>query len=169
MNRNILFALLAVSMAVGCATQNKYVKPSSRPLNKVELKFISQDFDLLYRKVEMPNSIIALVSPIAEIGERFNSTDMVEEGLLSRRIVFGGKSENMDFLFLDQGGFVPDRRLLIFNILNEKVEPLGEYVFPSYVDNIDDIKTLLKEKAYEYYDERKWILSSNHMLQPTKP
>jgi hypothetical protein len=155
--RNVLaFALLTVLVSGCTLEEKKYESPLPRSLNPAETKFISTDFELKYRTEELPKKIVNSLGFIANPGEAFNPTDVVDPNLPSRRIIFAGISENMVFVYFEQGGFAPHCRLLLYELINRNIEPTGVYIFPHYVNglpvnDLPTLKSLIKEKACEYY------------------
>ena len=82
-----------------------WVKRRPRPLDHVERSFIEADFKLVSRREELPAEIVAYIAPVANPGEDYNFSDLIEPGSVRRRLVFGGTSKKVAFVLFDQGGF----------------------------------------------------------------
>ncbi|MBF0478925.1 MAG: hypothetical protein HQL26_05545 [Candidatus Omnitrophica bacterium] len=122
--KNILTGFLLFLFFCGCASAKDQKTP--RLLNDFEKKFIATDFELKGKKSELNSKIIALLTlppgiAIADQGEKFNDSDVVNPGLPMNGILFAGESKDMAFVFYAQGGFVYTERLLIAELNNTEV------------------------------------------------
>ena len=80
---------------------------------------------------------------MAEIGEPFNGTDMIDPRLPGRKLRFAGSSESCAFVLYFQGGFVPSAHLLIAQLDSGRVSKSAEFYVTTYVESIDDLKRLV--------------------------
>ena len=86
------------------------------PRESLENDFRSTTFSLLYRRAELPPTLVdyflarardmsaPLVELLAEPGEEFNPYCVVKHGVPPARLMFAGSSENVTFALFERGG-----------------------------------------------------------------
>jgi len=130
---------------LGCTTPfHDQIGEQSRELTQYERRFVSLDYELLYRVRELPQSIADLlrqrVPGIANPGEPFNSTDLIVPSLPLTQLTWAGISGEFCFVLYKRGGFAPHQVLLLVELETNKVTKFQEFLVPYYTEDVDSLK-----------------------------
>ena len=113
--------------------------------------FMKQKFNLLYRRVELPEAVWPILDqskdiPIANPGEQYDGSDVPNpySHLSSRRIIFAGVSEKVSFVYYSEGGF-GGRSLLLFKLEKNKIAEQCTYILQTREGVISDIDYLQRK------------------------
>jgi hypothetical protein len=136
----------------GCAATSSGGMMSKEPLNlnSTEQKFIDSKFTIVKSREQIRNDVVQRLSGknalIANPGEKYNETDLVDMQYPSRMILFAGESGDIAFVHYMQGGFAPHPALYLAEFEGEQIVYECSYLLPK-AENIDQLKDFLKTKA----------------------
>lgn len=57
---------------------------------------------------------------MADPGEAYNETDVVDPGLPMQRLTLGGYSEDRAFVYFEQGGYAPIQCLVVYRLQEDR-------------------------------------------------
>jgi hypothetical protein len=134
----VVLAFVSVIALTGCAINQTPLKQASR--DQIDQAFLNSNFEMVYTVEALPKEIAEQIRPIANPSEPYNSSDLMNPNLPSRRIVFGGISQQFAFVLYDQGGFAPYRCLLLFPLSYNSPVMQRMYTFRSYVSDFPAVK-----------------------------
>jgi hypothetical protein len=134
----VVLAFVSVIAFAGCATNQPSLKQAS--LDQIDQAFLKSNFEMVYTVEALPKKVAEQIRPIANPSEPYNSSDLMDPNLPSRRIVFGGTSQQFVFVLCDQGGFAPYRCLLLFPLFDSSHITQRMYIFQSYVSDFPAVK-----------------------------
>src|SRR5438105_4923993 len=134
----VVRAFVSVIALAGCATNQTPLKQVS--LDQMDQAFLTSNFEMVYTVEALPKEVAEQIRPIANPSESFNSSDLMDPNLPSKRIVFGGISPQFTFVLCDQGGFAPFRCLLLFPLSDSSPVIQRMYTFRSYVSDFPAVK-----------------------------
>lgn len=123
-------------------------------------QFLNTDFTIIGSVDSFPRSISTSLA-MANPGGRYNATDVVDDARLPfRRLLFGGRSDSLWFIYYEQGGIGYSRNLVIFRYKGLTVLTLwaGWAQFDP-VANISDLKTAIgRSVIIDVHDHNKKAL-----------
>lgn len=149
-NRFIPF-ILYIILFFGCATgQGGAMTPEPLKLNNIEREFIDTQFNIVINRDQIRGDVISKLSgkgvPIANPGEKYNDTDLVDFSYPSRMILFAGESNDLVFVHYMQGGFVSLSALYLAKFDGNKVLFECNYFLPK-ANTLDELKNVFMSKA----------------------
>lgn len=127
-------------------------------------ELVATDYPLVSRVDDIPAGVRAALfglmkddSRLANPGERFNSTDVVDRRFPMRRLIVAGGSPTLWFVCYEHGGFVYVRHLVIFGVQGDKVELRFSGSIEAKVTSLRDIRKAVRD-GYVTDDprERQW-------------
>src|SRR5262249_46052528 len=107
----------AVSVAVLSFISPAGATPLSRPCSLVT------PVDDVERVSELPAKVVALLAPVADVGEPFNSGDDIELNLAERRLIRAGHRGDDWFVWYEHGGFAPFWQAVMIRVAPGGGEP----------------------------------------------
>jgi hypothetical protein len=129
-------------------SQKHAATPTPRSLLPIEQAFILGQFDLAYRRAELPPLLRQQLereqTGIAEMGEPFNAGCVVDGKSPRRRLLFAGKSQELAFAVFQQGGIALTTQLLLGGLTGPHGGTWCGYFIPfpgSY--SVADLQTML--------------------------
>ena len=135
-------------MMPACSSQvyNRNDEPK-RSLTRHEKRFLSLDYELLYRVKELPKAIAKFLNErapgIANPGEPFNSTDVITPSLPLTQLSWAGISKDFGFVLYKQGGFAPHQVLLLIEIEKGEITRSSTLIIPYYMVDIGSLKNYI--------------------------
>jgi len=121
-------------------------------------RLLSGSFMLIKRVEEFPETVRKMYlsgsgvgSGMANPGERYNGTDVVDRSLPGRRLIVGGQFENLVFVHYERGGLTRSMVLDILQIDSTgKLQGIWEGFCRDYkkpAGNIEEIRTLISSEG----------------------
>ena len=136
----MVLVFVSVIALTGCAIAQEKTPPKQASLDQIDQAFLKSNFEMVYTVEEVPKEVAEQIRPIANPSEPYNDSDMMNPNLPSKRIVFGGKSQQFVFILCDQGGFIPSRYLLLFPLSDSNSVMRRTYTFHSYISDFPALK-----------------------------
>lgn len=122
------------------------------------LKWISDgNYKIVTSFSAMPQEIQDKILPpsekMADPHQRFNSTDVIREGLPMRRFTTGGFSNEMAFVVYEQGGRAHNQKVVVIKRTGNR-----DILFFGYCDEIvssmEQLKSIIKSGKVQQVDDR---------------
>ncbi len=140
--------LLLVVTLIGCGSSEKsaveQVATSQSPLDSI----LRSNYEAVVRMDRIPESVRAGLfhlmkydPRLADKGERFNSTDLVDSRLPMRRLIFAGGTATAWFVYYEHGGRGYHRHLVIFALDGGLATCRYSCDVQEYVKNVSQLKT----------------------------
>ena len=140
----LVLAVSVLSVAAGCSNPNETsFDKNARCWSENEVPTPSpllDNYQIVYRLTDLPDTISSIVGPMANPGGSFNGSDLVFPGVPSRRLVFGGHSENGAFAYFEQGGFAPHHRLIVFRIRDGATIEIFSALMYAGANNLEQLR-----------------------------
>ena len=115
----------------------------------LETRFVDSEFRLVAKQSDLPAMLVENFSgfdrdEIADVGDPYNWSDLIDPELPARQMVLAGISDSVSFLVFNQGGFATSRRTLLIGDVSGTIQ-LCEYIFgaPAITD-FDGLRTHLE-------------------------
>jgi hypothetical protein len=129
-------------------------------------QFLTTDFTIIESVDSFPSNVSTSLV-MANPGGRFNVTDAIDDVTLPfQRLLFGGRSDSLWFIYYEQGGIGYSRNLVIFRCIGSIPSTLwaGWTQFDP-VENILDLKTAIRRCVMiEFHDPNKRKLGKNSVV-----
>jgi len=136
-------ALLAVC---GCAGNAPVPTPPPRTApTSLEAAFVAANFVPIEAvsalPLEMRPLIVPWPMPIAEPGQDYNFTDVVEEGVPAYRLIVGGRTADIGFVLFDAGGYYgPHQQLVLVQFSGDHVTAFCRFIVVGRARSVGDAK-----------------------------
>lgn len=117
--------------------------------------FLDGDFEVIARVEALPRPLLAAFTEqggsrvlIANPGKRFNATDVVDNTIPNKRLIFAGVSDNKWFVHYEQGGRGHSYILAFFTLTSsETMTPLWRAYCDGPATNIQELRSKLTNGA----------------------
>lgn len=141
-----LTALMLI-LATGCAyvTGENLKTTSCRPETNLPTPSpLDVDYLIVYRVTDLPGPVLEALTPMADPGDPFYETDVVDPGLPMQRLTVGGYSKERAFVYYEQGGFVPIQCLVILDIADGKANVVFSTPARRGANNLQQLRAIVE-------------------------
>jgi len=112
--------------------------------DSVTADWLRADYEPLTSLKAVPEVVLKVLPLIADQGEPFNATDVIDPQLPHRRFVFGGQSTQFVLICYEHGGFAPHAHLAVFEI-DERPQLVFVGKHDSCGHTIEEAKDLVRQ------------------------
>lgn len=141
----------------------------SDTLSMPEYQLLENHFDEIRDIKAVPKSIIKALRTIAHskeknfianVNEKFNATDIVDNRYPSRRLIFAGKSHKLYFIYYECGGIGYHLSLIMFDMASGNIKPVLALTMFDKAASVDNLKEFIRHNLpIIYYYETPRIIS----------
>ncbi len=139
---------------------------TSPAISKEELQhLLDGDCRLVHAGIDFPmpvrNAFATLTRErtfaLADPGERFNSTDVIEEGLARRRLVFGGVCGRRWFIHYERGGIGLSNLVVVMDLrTNDTMTVAWGGWLTKRANDLDDLRLMIANKESDEPERVYW-------------
>ena len=131
-----------------------------RTLREIEKEFISKEFTIIKNRNQIRPEILSPFEfpkgiPIANPEEAFNSTDVIDPKMTSRRLIFAGEANDMVFVYSESGGYASQTDLMIVKLNRGNIVSRCYYSFglpeELVINNLEALKKVFTTSSIKIF------------------